>query len=279
VIDFSSLFNVFFLQGFGFGFMICLVLLFFCGRFYNRKLVKVNKELSEMLVKTQTTSQSSEQARQLLLQEQQESQDQLEEKVQERTLELNIALHELEEVNNELKQKNTLDELTGLFNRRSYDQKILAEYRRSKRNLTTLSLVLIDIDYFKVVNDTHGHLAGDQCLVWLGEQIKKCLKRSADMAFRYGGEEFCLILPDTDSLGAIALAEALRKDIAKQPCVYKNTENKVIEISITISAGISTYSQQQSIQPEQLFANADKALYKAKDAGRNQTQFYQYIEE
>ncbi|MBL0710738.1 MAG: hypothetical protein JJV99_06980, partial [Colwellia sp.] len=128
MIDFSSQFNMLFLQGFGF--IFCLVLLFFCSRFYNHKLIKlikVNKKLSKMLAKTQTTNQLSEQARQLLLQKQQVSQDQLEEKVQERTLELNIALHELEEVNSELKQKNTLDELTGLFNRRSYDQRILAE--------------------------------------------------------------------------------------------------------------------------------------------------------
>ena len=213
------------------------------------------------------SSVASERAQDELLRLQSQSQEELEDRVQERTLELNIALQELEEVNHELEQKNTLDELTGLFNRRFYDQKILAEYRRSKRNLTPLSLVLIDIDHFKVVNDTYGHLAGDQCLVWIGEHIKKSMKRSTDMAFRYGGEEFCLILPDTDGKGAVALAEALRKNIAQQACTYKG-----IDISLTISSGICTYQQQDDVLPEQLFAGADKALYQAKHDGRNQTQ-------
>lgn len=209
----------------------------------------------------------SERAQEELILLQTQSQEELEDRVQERTLELNIALQELEEANHELEQKNILDELTGLFNRRFYNQKILAEYRRSKRNLTPLSIVLIDIDYFKLVNDTHGHLAGDQCLVWLSAQIKQNLKRSTDMAFRYGGEEFCLILPDTDSKGAFALAESLRKNIVKQTCTYKE-----IEIPFTISNGIYTYLQQDGATPEQLFAGADQALYQAKHSGRNQTQ-------
>lgn len=267
-------FNMSFFQGLGLGFILCLVLLIFCSYFFNRKLVADKKHLKVELNKVKEANELSEQSRRLLLHEQQENQDLLEEKVQERTLELNIALQELEEVNQELEQKNTLDELTGLFNRRFYDQKIVAEYRRSKRNLTPLSLVLIDIDHFKVVNDTYGHLAGDQCLVWLSEQIKKSLKRSSDTAFRYGGEEFCLILPDTDNQGAIALAEVLRKCIAKQPCLYKD-----IEIPLTISNGVSTYIQQVDVQPEQLFVGADKALYQSKGAGRNQTQSYQFKEE
>jgi len=210
---------------------------------------------------------ASERAQEELLRLQTQGQEELEDRVQERTLELNIALQELEEANHELEQKNTLDELTGLFNRRFYDQKILAEYRRSKRNLTPLSLVLIDIDHFKAVNDTYGHLAGDQCLVWIGQHIKQSLKRSTDMAFRYGGEEFCLILPDTDGKGAIALAETLRKSIAKQACSFKD-----IDIPLTISNGICTYQQQNDVLPEQIFAGADKALYQAKYDGRNQTQ-------
>ena len=198
---------------------------------------------------------------------QEESQEELEDRVQERTLELNIALQELEETNKELEQKNTIDELTGLFNRRFYDQKIVAEYRRSKRNLTPLSIILIDIDHFKSVNDTFGHQAGDKCLSWLSEQIKSEIKRSSDMAFRYGGEEFCLILPDTDTEGATALAEDLRKKITAEVCLFKD-----IEIPLTISCGIGTYQQQEDVLPEQLFAAADKALYQAKDNGRNQTQ-------
>jgi diguanylate cyclase (GGDEF)-like protein len=194
-----------------------------------------------------------------------EEHDELESKVQERTLELNIALQELEEMNKELQEKNTLDDLTGLYNRRFYDQKILAEYRRSRRNLTPLSLVVIDIDHFKKVNDKYGHLAGDECLVAVSTCIKQCLRRSADISCRYGGEEFCLILPETDSKGALALAEELRESIANCQINYNNTI-----IKLTISCGISTYLQQKNVQLEHLFAAADKALYQAKNNGRNQ---------
>jgi diguanylate cyclase (GGDEF)-like protein len=194
-----------------------------------------------------------------------EETDELESKVQERTLELHIALQELEEANKELQEKNTLDELTGLYNRRFYDQKIQAEFRRSRRNLTPLSLVVIDIDHFKKVNDNYGHLAGDECLVAVSACIKRCLRRSADISCRYGGEEFCLILPETDSKGALVLAEELRESIETCQISYNN-----IAIKLTISCGISTYLQQKNVKPEHLFAVADQALYKAKDNGRNQ---------
>ncbi len=216
-----------------------------------------------------TSELNSERAQEELFTLQSQTQEDLENRVQERTLELNIALQELEEVNRELEQKNTLDELTGLYNRRFYDQRILAEYRRSKRNLTPLSIVLIDIDHFKSVNDTYGHLAGDQCLAWVSQYINKSLKRSSDMAFRYGGEEFCLILPDTDAKGALALSETLRESIAEQPFIYDNKN-----ISLTVSNGIFTYVQQENVTPEQIFSCADKALYQAKNHGRNQTQEY-----
>ncbi len=240
-----------------------LLVIFIMSRQYRYQIGDKQKAQRQALA----SAVASERAQEELLRLQTQGQEELEERVQERTLELNIALQELEEANHELEQKNTLDELTGLFNRRFYDQKILAEYRRSKRNLTPLSLVLIDIDHFKAVNDTYGHLAGDQCLVWIGQHIKQSLKRSTDMAFRYGGEEFCLILPDTDSKGAVVLAEALRESIVKQACSYKE-----IDIPLTISNGICTYQQQDDVLPEQIFAGADKALYQAKHDGRNQTQ-------
>lgn len=212
-------------------------------------------------------------AMQKIAQEQQDNQDLLEDRVQERTIELNIALQELESANQELERKNISDELTGLHNRRFYDQKILAEYRRSRRNHTALSLVLIDIDHFKNVNDTHGHLAGDHCLVIIAKFIKESLKRSTDKAFRYGGEEFCLILPDTDAEGALLIAEQLRKAVGKEVLNFEE-----IEIPVTISCGICTYQQQTDIGPEQLFSGADKALYQAKESGRNQTVQYIFTE-
>lgn len=245
--------------------LICLYL----NRHHYRKYQKKSLQLKSAESKTNI----AEQAMNTLAKEQQNSQDLLEERVQERTLELNIALQELESANQELERKNVLDELTGLHNRRFYDQKILAEYRRSRRNLTALSFVLIDIDHFKSVNDNHGHLAGDHCLVWVAQHIKESLKRSADKAFRYGGEEFCLILPNTDAEGALLMAEQLRLLICEQAFQFQG-----IEIALTVSCGICTYQQQVDIGPEQIFSGADKALYQAKHNGRNQTQQYTFIE-
>jgi diguanylate cyclase (GGDEF)-like protein len=223
-----------------------------------------DKEIAQRLAVENAIS--SEKAQKELYNLQQENQEILEQHVQERTLELNIALQELEAANQELARKNTIDELTGLNNRRFYDQKILAEFRRSKRNLTPLSLVLIDIDHFKKVNDTYGHQAGDLCLQQLAKIIKENLKRSTDIGCRYGGEEFCLIIPDTDMLGAIELAEKLRQKVS-----ISNFEFEQQSINITISCGVATYTQEDNASPEKLFAAADKALYKAKINGRNQT--------
>ena len=198
---------------------------------------------------------------------QDESQEQLESRVQERTLELNIALQELEAVNQELKEKNTLDDLSGLYNRRYYDQKIVAEFRRSRRNLTPLSIILVDIDHFKNVNDSFGHLAGDKCIVEVASMIKSLLRRSSDVGCRYGGEEFCLILPETDDKGALALAQEICENIRQQQ-VYNNET----VIKLTVSCGVTTYQQEKEITPEIIFEYVDKALYKAKAAGRDQVQ-------
>jgi diguanylate cyclase (GGDEF)-like protein len=202
-----------------------------------------------------------------LLTLQDESQEQLENRVQERTLELNIALQELELVNQTLKEKNTLDELSGLYNRRYYDEKIMAEFRRSRRNLTPLSLILIDIDHFKNVNDSYGHLTGDKCIVEVASMINLVLRRSTDVACRYGGEEFCLILPDTDEKWALALAQEICQRVRRQDIF--NHENV---IHLTVSCGVTTYQQEQGVTPEIIFNKADKALYKAKQAGRDQVQ-------
>jgi len=207
------------------------------------------------------------QAFEALKQEFEESQEDLEIRVQERTLELNITLQELEDVNQELEQKTTIDELTGLYNRRYYDQKLLAEFRRSRRNLTPFSLVIIDIDHFKKINDDYGHSAGDKCLSGLAALIKKSLRRSADIGCRYGGEEFCLLLPETELKGAVALSEEIRELAADQK--FKVDD---VLISFTISCGISTYHQENNVKPIDIFNAADKALYFAKNNGRNQVQ-------
>jgi diguanylate cyclase (GGDEF)-like protein len=275
VIDSTLQFNTLLFQVLAIGFVIFSVVMLIIAYTFYRKYLIEKTYLKVQLLQANNVILSAKNAYQLLLEQQKKGQNLLEDSVQERTLELHIALQELEDANRELEQKNNLDELTGLFNRRYYDQKILAEFRRSKRNLTPLSLIIIDIDYFKIVNDSYGHLAGDQCLVWVGNHLKKSLKRSSDMAFRYGGEEFCIILPDTDERGALAFAEALRKIIEHQVCTHKS-----IKVSLTISGGIFTYTQQDNIKPEQIFTRADKALYEAKNNGRNQAKVYKdYIDD
>ncbi|GLX78447.1 deoxynucleoside kinase [Thalassotalea insulae] len=226
--------------------------------------LQIDKKYSAQRAALESEMQSK-QVRDELIELQARTQEQLESRVQERTFELNIALQELEEANRELAQKNTLDELTGLYNRRFYDQKMLAEFRRSRRNLTPLSLVIIDIDYFKKINDNYGHSAGDNCLVTLAKTIQQLMRRSTDIACRYGGEEFCLILPETDNAGAVALANELREKVIAQ--IF---DIGVTELSLTISCGVSTYQHQADVQPVDIFNAADKALYQAKENGRNQ---------
>lgn len=261
------------LLSFGLGFAVGIVLLIACiiilNNHHNARYANILQRFKQTKRKIHSINKSMAK----LIEEQQDSQDELEDRVQERTLELNIALQELESANQELERINILDELTGLHNRRYYDQKIVAEYRRSRRNHTPLSLVVVDIDHFKSVNDNYGHLIGDKCLAIVAKLISQSLKRSTDKAFRYGGEEFCIILPDTDAEGAFKIAEELRSLISEQ--MIKDDE---YEFSLTISCGISTYLQQAEIGPEQIFSGADKALYQAKSNGRNQTQQYTFIE-
>lgn len=189
----------------------------------------------------------------------------LEAKIQERTFELNIALQELEQANQELAELNTRDELSGLYNRRYYNQKITAEFRRCKRNLTPLSLIIVDIDHFKNINDQYGHQVGDLCIETVAKHIQSYMKRISDVGCRYGGEEFCLILPDTELAGAVALAENIRQ---KVPVINYQEQ----QIAVHVSCGISCYQQEQDASPDMLFAAADKALYQAKQQGRNQVQ-------
>ncbi|TWX73740.1 diguanylate cyclase [Colwellia sp. C1TZA3] len=223
----------------------------------------------EKLAKQQVlaSAKASDLVQKNLLALQDESQEQSENRVQERTLELNIALQELEAVNQVLKEKNTLDELSGLYNRRYYDEKIMAEFRRSRRNLTPLSLILVDIDHFKNVNDSYGHLTGDKCIVEVASMINALLRRGTDVGCRYGGEEFCLILPETDEKGALALAQKICQSVSQQ---YILNNESVIDL--TVSCGVTTYQQEQDVTPEIIFDRADKALYKAKQAGRDQVQ-------
>ena len=222
-----------------------------------------------LLALTLTMSYNHQKEKILTMQE--EAKADLEYKVEERTLELQIALRELAETNNELEKKNTIDPLTGIRNRRYFDKKYLAEIRRSRREQTPFSLAMIDIDHFKHTNDTMGHVIGDECIRMIAERLKQALKRPSDDICRYGGEEFAMLLPNTDRRGAIQVLEMACQQIASQPIITHSGS-----ITLTVSAGVSCAVIGQDIQDLDLLNSADQALYQAKDKGRNQV-IYQDI--
>ena len=195
---------------------------------------------------------------------QNQAQQDLESKIQERTFELEITLRELEEKNRELEEKNTHDALTGIRNRLYFDKKLAMEYRRSRREQTSLAILMLDIDHFKIINDSLGHLAGDEAIKFVASTIKESLQRPCDEACRYGGEEFAIILPNTPTEGAIAVAESIREKIAAAKI---HTCAGIIEM--TISAGVYSAIAELNQDPNQHTALADKALYQAKETGRN----------
>jgi len=173
---------------------------------------------------------------------------------------------ELETSNVELQKLSNLDGLTGIANRRSFDEFIGKECLRSARENTTLSLILIDIDFFKPFNDNYGHLAGDGCLRQVAAALDDVVLRPADLVARYGGEEFAVVLPNTDMDGAKKMAQKLCEKIRslKIPHEFSKVTNH-----ITVSLGITNGVACEGISPSDLILQADKALYQAKELGRN----------
>jgi len=199
----------------------------------------------------------------LMLQEQ--TQKELESQVDERTFELQVTLRELEDKNHELEQLNMEDALTGVKNRRFFDKKLIMELRRSRREQTPLSIIMLDIDRFKSVNDNYGHLTGDQVIRAVADTIKQHLKRPLDEVARYGGEEFVILLPNTPHDGTLEIADRIRKAIETNQINVAGTF-----INVTVSAGTYTAVTDDINNPELFTHNADKALYYAKQNGRNQ---------
>lgn len=176
---------------------------------------------------------------------------------------LKQELKEATQYSEELEKKLHQDQLTGAFNRRAYDKKIKDEMDRFLRYGTTFSLLLMDVDKFKNINDRYGHAIGDRCLQ---EIIKRTLPllRANDMLCRYGGEEFTVIMPQTEAFGAKEAAEKIRQTIEKIAFLYKE-EN----VKITMSIGVAEVGDGDT-SPDQVFERADIAVYKAKANGRNQ---------
>ena len=167
--------------------------------------------------------------------------------------------------NRRLEALATTDPLTRVLNRRALIDRLNAEVDRARRYDSGLTMLLLDVDFFKTINDTAGHLAGDSVLRQLGALLEDAV-RKVDVVARYGGEEFVAILPETSAEGGVAFAERLRERIEAQDFIV-NTERTV---HLTVSIGIATFPSARVETTEDLFARADEALYRAKSSGRNQ---------
>lgn len=172
----------------------------------------------------------------------------------------------LQRANEELQHLATHDKLTGLANRRYFDDYLDQEWRRLTREQAPLSLILLDIDYFKRYNDTYGHLAGDACLEQVAAAIRRSIKRPADLAARYGGEEFAIILPHTNLEGAIHTGKLLLQEIANARIAHSGSPSQSY---VTASLGIASLYPNLSLTARYLTNQADQALYQAKQQGRN----------
>jgi diguanylate cyclase (GGDEF)-like protein/PAS domain S-box-containing protein len=176
---------------------------------------------------------------------------------------------EQKQLENKLRDLSELDGLTGLHNRRVFDETLLKEWKRAMRESSPLSVVMIDVDYFKKFNDAYGHLEGDACLQRLAHVLKSCVRRAADLAARYGGEEFAVILPETDQSGALGVANRIREELCALAIPHEKSEVATV---VTASIGCATEVPQGDAIPSKLIERADRALYQAKTNGRNRVE-------
>lgn len=175
---------------------------------------------------------------------------------------------ELEKLARKLERMSNIDGLTGIANRRCFDDTLVQEWVRNGRQDASLGLLMIDIDHFKAYNDTLGHVVGDGCLCAVAEAIKAAVHRPGDLVARYGGEEFAIILPHTDYEGACAVAENIHTNLARCCITHPSTSTgDCVTVSIGVASGVPTCQT----TPDQLLNAADTALYQAKQAGRNRT--------
>jgi len=158
-----------------------------------------------------------------------------------------------------------IDGLTGVFNRRCFDEQLSAEWRRAARNATSLGLLMLDIDHFKRYNDRYGHQQGDDTLRQVASAIKACLLRPGDLAARYGGEEFACILPGTDLEGALGVAERIEHVVRSLQIAHADSDTAAV---VTLSIGVALGKPGRDTDPSALLALADAQLYRAKHSGR-----------
>ena len=183
-----------------------------------------------------------------------------------RIVELHQLQTELEEKNRQLQLLSSLDGLTGIPNRRQFDEMLGIEWNRMARERLPLSLVILDVDHFKLYNDRYGHLAGDSCLRRVATALAGLLRRPADMVARYGGEEFAAILPGTGLEGAKVVAESMRQAVASLGIDHQDSP---VHSVVTVSLGLSAVVPLPGCAPSDLLQAADHGLYQAKQEGRD----------
>jgi len=178
---------------------------------------------------------------------------------------------ELEALTRKFEQLSNQDGLTGVPNRRCFENVFRTEWLRARRDGVPLSALMIDIDYFKAYNDTYGHLQGDMCLRRMAEAIRSALKRPGDFVARYGGEECVVLLLGTDLAGALSIAGAVRANVRAAAIFHEGSPEGGL---VTVSIGISGVVPTMNLEPEALLAAADEALYQAKSAGRHRIEVH-----
>lgn len=184
-------------------------------------------------------------------------------------LEIKIKeLSELKAANFNLENLSYTDGLTGISNRRNFDSYIEMSWNNCLNSNKPLSLIMMDIDYFKLYNDNYGHIKGDDCLKAVAKELSKSAKRTLDLSARYGGEEFVIILPETHKDGAEIIAEEIRKNIINLDIPH---ESSPISKNVTLSLGVTTMVPNNQHTISEFINDADKALYEAKSLGRNRT--------
>lgn len=175
---------------------------------------------------------------------------------------------QLNQLNAELEALSQLDSLTQIYNRRTFNELAQQRWALAKRHQQPISALMIDVDHFKLFNDHYGHPAGDACLKKVTHAIKSCLQRSADILGRYGGEEFVVLLPETDAKGAMRVAQAISEALENIQIRHDVSPSST---HVTASIGGATCLRTTGHDLEELIKNADRALYKAKRAGRNRS--------
>ena len=183
-----------------------------------------------------------------------------------REFELLEVAQKLREANLLMQQVSSVDALTGISNRRIFDESLRNEWGTATRYSKPISLIIFDIDFFDNYNDTYGHFAGDDCLKQVSKGLSNILKRSGDVFVRYGGEKFAVILPDTDSDGAMIVAKLIHAKVNSLQILHSSSQ---ISEFVTTSLGVTTIIPDRNTSPEKLIERANKALYQAKQEGRN----------